>query len=94
MTNFIPFTQYVLPNGRKLPVRIELPSEIVAKAQTFINSGGWFECEVLTTGHVSLTACAVVEGEPQDIAIEVIPNGPGTLEAVDRLVTRAVATIG
>lgn len=84
----VPFTQYLRPDGRKRQEFIVRPADICAKAQAFIDSGGWFECEVLTTGHVSLTACANVDDEPQDIDIEVVQNGPGVGEAVDRLIER------
>lgn len=84
----IPFTQYVRPHGRKRDEAIERSPEIEALAQQFIDDGGWFEAEVLIDGRVSLTACAIVDDEPDDIDIEVIPNGPGVGEAVDRLVQR------
>lgn len=83
----IPFTQYLLPDGRKRPIDIDRSCEIEAIAQQFIASGGSYEAEVLTTGEVSFTACK--NGE--DIEIEVCANGPGVGEAVDRLVRRSAA---
>ena len=89
----IPFTQYLRPDGRKRDVSIDMDEAIEAEAQAFIDSGGWFECEELMTGHASLTACRVVDDEPQDIAIRVVPNGPGVDRAVEDLVREAVAYI-
>jgi hypothetical protein len=82
----IPFTQYLRPNGRKVGVTIARPVEIATLAQKFIATGGWFECEHLQTGHVSLTACMIVDGEPQDVLCELVENGPDVPPAVDRLV--------
>ncbi len=82
----VPFTQYLRPNGRKREISIDLPEEVEALARRFIEGGGWFEVEELTTGHVSLTACAIVDNEPQDIAIRVVPNGPGVAEAVEAII--------
>lgn len=84
----IPFTQYLRPNGRPRETGIDRPADVEALAERFIASGGWFEAEVLSTGDVSLTACAIVDDEPQDIDIEIAPNGPEVPQAVDRLVRR------
>lgn len=78
----IPFTQYVLPDGRKRSEHIERPADIEAMADKFIESGGRYECEILTTGHVSLTA---VKGD-DDVEIVICSNGPGVGERVDELV--------
>ncbi len=86
----IAFTQFVLPRGERKPTSIERSPEIEALADKFIAGGGWFECEVLRTGHASLTACMNRDDGDNDIEIEVVPNGPGIGEAVDRLVSRAV----
>lgn len=87
----IPFTQYVLPHGRKRAESIERPPEIETLAHKFINGGGWYECEVLTTGHVSFTACLNTDEDgPQDIEIVISKNGPEVLDAVDKLVRASV----
>jgi hypothetical protein len=82
----IPFTQYLRPDGRPVPVTINRPDEIATQAQRFIDMGGRFECEHLTTGHASLTAV----WHDEDIAIEVVMNGIPVPEAVDRLVRKAM----
>jgi hypothetical protein len=74
-----------------MPIEVERSEEIEALAKDFIDRGGWFECEVLMTGHVSLTACWRMPEGDNDIEIEVVSNGPAVEDAVDRLVTRAAA---
>lgn len=79
----IPFTQYLLPDGRQMPVVIEVSDEAHAAAMKLIDTGLEFECEVLRTGDVSLTITDPAEG---DLDIAVVPNGPGMREAVEKLV--------
>jgi hypothetical protein len=81
----IPFTQYLRPDGRKRSTGIELDPQVEAIAERFIESGGRYECEELTTGHASFTA--VKYGD--DVAIEVCMNGPGVPAAVERLVRKS-----
>jgi hypothetical protein len=90
----VPFTQYLLPHGRATPVMVDRPPEIEALALRFIARGGLYECEMLTTGEVSFTAVFDIDGEQQDIAIEVCANGPPVLAAVDSVVRKSVAMIG
>ena len=85
----IEFTQFLMPNGRRQHIEVDRPKEIEQLAHDFIKRGGWFECEVLSTGHVSLTACFNTADGPDDIAIRVIPNGPEVNIAVDELVLEA-----
>jgi uncharacterized protein with GYD domain len=87
----IPFTQYMMPDGRRVPVSIERPKDVEAIAQRFIDAGGRFECEMLSTGEISLTAVCEIDGEEQDACIELCGNGPAVPEAVDRLVRAAIA---
>jgi len=82
----ISFTQYMRPDGRRVSVTIDRPAEIEALADHFLASGGRYECEHLTTGHVSLTAVKMVDDEMADVEIEVCANGPTVPDAVDRLV--------
>lgn len=85
----IPFTQYILPSGRKSETAIERPAEIEAIADKFISAGGRYECEILTTGEVSLTAVF----EDDDVEIEVCDNGPAVRDAVDALVRRSFSHV-
>ena len=66
------FTQYLRPDGRTTPVTIDMDEEIERKADKIIEAGYRFECEVLTTGHVSFTIHDPREVE--DVAIKVVPN--------------------
>lgn len=86
----IPFTQYLLPDGRRAKQAFDAPPAVEALAKAFILSGGRYECEVLTSGQVSLTAVKTVNGEPQDVEIEICENGPAVPAAVESLVRRSV----
>jgi len=86
----VPFTQFLRPDGRQRQVEIDLSPEGEALAEQFIMAGGWYECEELTTGHASFTACFFVEGEPQDVVINVCVNGPDVPDTVEGLVKRSV----
>jgi hypothetical protein len=81
----IDFTQYMRPNGRKVPQWIERPDDIEEKAKAVIAAGGRFEVEHLMSGAASLT----VAYQDDDIAIRVVQNGPPVLEAVDAIVEEA-----
>ena len=83
----IPFTQFKQPHGIRVSRTVSRPKNIERLAWEFIDRGGRFEAEILTTGEVSLTAC-MVDGEA-DLAIEIVPNGPEVTAAVDRLVKTA-----
>ena len=81
----IHFTQYMHPSKycpRCMRVPIDRPDHVADKAEQIIAAAYRFECEILTTGEVSLT----ITGVEADHAIEVVPNGPGMGEAVGRLV--------
>lgn len=86
----IQFTQYLRPNGRKSQVTIERSAEIEVKAQKIIDAGYNFECEVLRTGEIHLDCCNM----EREIAVEVVPNGPEVVAAVDRIVERAFQSLG
>jgi hypothetical protein len=78
----IPFTQFLLPDGRERPEKIDRPAEIEAMATSFIEAGGRYTCEILSTGEVSLAA----EIRDEDIACIVCPNAVGVALHVDNLV--------
>lgn len=90
MTN-IPFTQYLMPNGRKSPVTIDRPEEIATKAQAIIDRGYRFECEMLSDySTVSLT----IADNDDDHEIEVCPNGPEVPQRIDAMIIRFAEKIG
>ena len=80
----IPFTQYLMPDGKKA-VTIDRPDDIAAKAREIIARGFRFECEMLSDRKsISLTITDPDEG---DLDIEVVQNGPD-VPPVDRMVLR------
>lgn len=83
----IQFTQFMRPDGRPVPVSIDRPDDIAAKAAEITKRGYRFECEHLSDGHVSLT----ITDDDGDADIELAPNGPDVPAAVDRLITRFTA---
>lgn len=85
----IPFTQYLLPNGRRKDVTITRPREIHEKAMAIIAAGYRFEIVILQTGVVSMTVTGPdADGDEEDLDIELVKNGPGVPVAVDRMITR------
>lgn len=89
----IPFTQYLLPDGQRRDESIDRPEDIEALARQFIDAGGRYECEILTTGEVSLTAVIDTGDGEEDAEIEICQNAPGVGAAVDRLVSASVRHI-
>lgn len=91
MATVVPFTQFMRPNGRRVPVSIERPEEIAAEARRLIGLGYRFEIESLMTGHVSMEVVGPEDedGDPVSLAVEVVPNGTEVPAAVDRLVLSA-----
>lgn len=88
----IPFTQYLLPNGRRSAVTIKRPAKIEALAQKIIAAGCRFEIEMLQTGEVSMEILKDVPDPDLDdsVAMEICTNGPEVPVAVDKMVADAV----
>jgi hypothetical protein len=85
----IPFTQHLMPDGRTDQQWIDRPPEVEARARALIALGCTFHVELLSDWiTVSLTV-EHPDSEMGDIAIELAPNGPAVLDAVDRLVAGA-----
>lgn len=84
----IRLTQYVLPDGRKQTVYAPVPEDVYKKAQAITELGHRFECEVLSTGDVSLTITGYDEdaGEYQDLAVKICPNGPGVQKTLNSMI--------
>ena len=77
------FIQYLRPAGRQKEMLINRPPSIVAKAEEIWAAGYRLEAEVLMSGLVSLT---ISDGE-EDMAIELVANGPEVPKAVDRMIS-------
>ena len=92
----IPFIQFLRPDGRRKDETIDRPEHIERAALSLFERGVRFEAEVLMDGSVSLEAVGPEDedGDPTSLALEVVPNGPGVAEAVDRLVLKASYQIG
>jgi hypothetical protein len=82
----IPFTQYLLPNGRQRPMTIDMPEDVEKKAHALIERGCHFDIEILRTEEVSMTC----ECGDEMLACEICENGPQIKEAVRDLVEDAV----
>ena len=81
----IPFTQYLMPDGRKEEVKIARSAGVAKKAQEIISAGYALECEMLSDySTISLTIC----DDKEDLDIELCKNGPGIPEAVDNMILR------
>lgn len=88
----IPFTQYLMPHGRRQEVDIDRPEDVEAKARAVMDAGYFFELELLSDWQtVSLTVADRTNGE--DLEIELVRNGPAVPDAVDRLVATAFANL-
>ena len=80
----IPFTQYLMPDGRRSQVLIDRSPEIEARARRIIDLGYRFEIEMLSdyaSIHMTIT-----NDEHGDVASEIVTNGPAVPEAVDRMI--------
>jgi hypothetical protein len=81
----IPFTQYLLPNGRKKDVSIDMPSDVEIDAFYLISKGCHFDIEMLTTGAISMTC----EQGDEIVSIEICNNDNSTIAGVQKLVKSA-----
>lgn len=82
----IPFTQFMMPDGRQVPVSIQMPVATEEKAKVLLNAGFRFEIEMLSTGEISME---VVDHEDEPIAAEICRNGPQVLTAIAKMVEDA-----
>lgn len=80
-------TQYLRPDGRQVEVETELPMAVLGAYKHMTNYGCRLECEVLTTGEVSVT---VTHPDVGDIDISVTENGPEVHEGIVRMLQRRV----
>jgi hypothetical protein len=83
----IPFTQFLMPDGRRKAVTIDSTPEIETKAKELIAAGYCFEIEMLMTGCIAMECCTPDGEEP--LAFEICSNGPPVVDAVNKLVRDA-----
>jgi len=92
----VPFTQFLMPNGRQTQVTIERPDEICEQAHKLVEAGWRLEIEVLATGTISMTVERDIDTDEDEIvcsAHEICNNGPAVPDAVDKLITEATAWV-
>ena len=85
MTWQIPFTEYMLPNGRrKINHYITEDEEVFSKALQLIGANYSFTVELLRTGEVSV--CIVDNQEEEDVVIKVARNNAELVATVDAMI--------
>lgn len=86
--NVIPFTQYLLPDGRAkvVDMKVDQPSTARMASEILMEKGYRFEFEILRTGVVSVTCANTLQ--EMDIAIDLCANDP---VAIKRSVGKVVA---
>lgn len=84
----VPFTQFLLPDGRQKEIEISLDPDVEAKAQDIIAAGYKFEIEILRTGIISATIADPIQEE--DVAHALMRNGiqvpPGITKMIENFV--------
>lgn len=92
----IPFTQFLRPNGKQIPVLIDMPADVESLAAEFIARSGVFEIEELSTGLISMEA--LMPGKDDFglavrlcLAGELCNNGPPVVAAVEKMIRLAHA---
>ena len=80
----IPYTQFMLPDGRRVPKTMDRPEPIENRAQDIIEEGFEFQMEILTTGEVSMTIFDPYK--ETDVAIQICDNGPAVPACLDMMI--------
>ena len=86
----IPFTQYLMPDGRQKEVTIDMPANVEQAARALIEKGCHFDIEMLSTGLISMTC----EKGDDLISMEVCPNDERVVAGVEKIVKVAAAQQG
>lgn len=80
------FTQFLFPDGRPMPIVIDMPADVEAMA-TELNTAGWsFEIEKHPDRTVIHMDCCQ---DDRQLANALVENGPEVPSAVEALVRRA-----
>lgn len=83
------FTQYRFPRGEKVPVTIEVPADIEAKAEELEKAGWRFEIECAPETQIVHMDCCNFD---RALANRLVRNGPGVPPKVAELVNEAHST--
>jgi len=87
----IPFTQFMMPDGRREAVTIERTPEIELMAHRIIAAGYAFEIEMLSD--YKSISMEIINKRERVLAADICENGPQVPPMIDRLVTEAFAKI-
>ena len=79
----VPFTQYTLPHGAMRDVITHVPAAMFEKVQSILDAGYVFECEVLSTGIVSLT---ITDRDVDDFICVLAHNNRDVLTKVQQMI--------
>ncbi len=82
----VEFTQYLLPDGRKRKIYIEMEEDVEEKAQQIRNAGLDLECEVLATEGYRNVSFTITHPGDGDLAIKICSNGMEVPETVRALI--------
>lgn len=76
-------TQFIRPNGRKQPTSCEISDDLAGKVKEIHDAGLRFTAEVVGT---NVSFC--IESDEEDLAIEIVSNGPGVRETVENMIRK------
>lgn len=85
MSDAVPFTQFLLPDGLPRKTEIPVPTDVARMAYALIAVGWRFEVEILGDGSIHMDCC----NDDRQLASEIAPNGPEVPGAVERLIRAA-----
>jgi hypothetical protein len=81
----VPFTQYLMPDGRQRATSIDMPDDVGMLANELIEKGCRLDIEVLSTGLISMTC----EKDDRVLSIEVCPNDENVPKGVEKIIKEA-----
>lgn len=87
----IPFTQFMMPDGRRADVTIQRQPEIELMAHRIIAAGYTFEIEMLSD--YATVSVEIINNKERVIGSDICPNGPPVPIMIDRLIQNAFSKI-
>lgn len=87
----VPFTQYLMPDGRKRDTSIAMPIDLKPMVDKILNAGYRFEIEMLTTGEISMEVADPVTED--SLAMEICKNGPEVPISTESLIKEAAESL-
>ena len=89
----LPFVRQ-FPDGKRVLSDVTCLPQVEMLGREFIAAGGRYVCEILLNGQARIAACVQIDGDQEDVEVEVCENGPPLAAAVDRLVRASWKHIG